>query len=223
MVRIGIVGVGFMGMIHYLAARTAPGGRVTAAVQPRPEEAGRRLARHPRQLRPARRADGPRRRQDATTAFDDLLADPDIDLIDVCIADAPARRHGHRRPEGRQARPGREGDRPDSRRTPTPCWRGRGEVGKLLMVAHVLPFFPEFAFAAEAVRGGRYGKLLGGALQARHLPARLVGRHRRRRQDRRPGRRPAHPRHALHRPDLRRAGAGVLERPGRARTARSTT
>ena len=31
--------------------------------------------------------------------------------------------------------------------------------GKLLMVAHVLPFFPEFAFAAEAVRSGRYGKL----------------------------------------------------------------
>ena len=30
------------------------------------------------------------------------------------------------------------------------------------MVAHVLPFFPEFAFAAEAIRGGTYGKLLGG-------------------------------------------------------------
>ena len=29
------------------------------------------------------------------------------------------------------------------------------------MVAHVLPFFPEFAFAAEAIRGGQYGKLLG--------------------------------------------------------------
>jgi predicted dehydrogenase len=36
------------------------------------------------------------------------------------------------------------------------------KAGKLLMVAHVLPFFPEFAFAAEAIREGRYGKLLGG-------------------------------------------------------------
>ncbi len=36
--------------------------------------------------------------------------------------------------------------------------------GKLLMVAHVLPFFPEFAFAAEAVRSGRYG-----ALRAAHF------------------------------------------------------
>jgi predicted dehydrogenase len=35
-------------------------------------------------------------------------------------------------------------------------------AGKLLMVAHVLPFFPEFAFAASTVRSGEYGKLLGG-------------------------------------------------------------
>jgi predicted dehydrogenase len=34
-------------------------------------------------------------------------------------------------------------------------------AGKLLMVAHVLPFFPEFKFAAEAIRGGKYGKVLG--------------------------------------------------------------
>jgi predicted dehydrogenase len=32
------------------------------------------------------------------------------------------------------------------------------------MVAHVLPFFPEFAFVAEMVRGGSQGKLLGGHL-----------------------------------------------------------
>ena len=37
-------------------------------------------------------------------------------------------------------------------------------AGKLLMVGHVLPFFPEFAFALEAVRSGRHG-----ALQAAHF------------------------------------------------------
>ncbi|MCS7044950.1 MAG: gfo/Idh/MocA family oxidoreductase, partial [Gemmataceae bacterium] len=35
-------------------------------------------------------------------------------------------------------------------------------ANRLLMVAHVLPFFPEFAFAAEAIRSGRHGRLLGG-------------------------------------------------------------
>src|SRR5205807_9745891 len=37
-----------------------------------------------------------------------------------------------------------------------------GRAGKLLMVAHVLPFIPEFAFAAEAIRSKQYGQLVGG-------------------------------------------------------------
>ena len=36
------------------------------------------------------------------------------------------------------------------------------KAGKLLMVAHVLPFFPEFKYAADAIRDGRFGKLLSG-------------------------------------------------------------
>src|SRR5207302_528037 len=35
------------------------------------------------------------------------------------------------------------------------------KTGQLLMVAHVLPFFPEFAYAAEAIRSGRWGRVLG--------------------------------------------------------------
>ncbi len=36
------------------------------------------------------------------------------------------------------------------------------KAGKLLMIGHVLPFFPEYRFAYEAIRGGKYGRLLGG-------------------------------------------------------------
>ena len=35
-------------------------------------------------------------------------------------------------------------------------------AGKQLMIGQVLPFFPEYALAYEAVRGGKYGRLLGG-------------------------------------------------------------
>ena len=34
--------------------------------------------------------------------------------------------------------------------------------GKLMLTAHVLPFFAEFNFALVAARSGKYGKLLGG-------------------------------------------------------------
>ena len=36
-----------------------------------------------------------------------------------------------------------------------------GEAGRTLMVAHVLKFFPEFAFLKQAIDDGRYGRLLG--------------------------------------------------------------
>src|SRR5262249_45420965 len=89
-----------------------------------------------------------------------LLADPDIDLIDVCnpthlhpetaIAALKAGKHVlvekaiALRPEDADA-----------------MLAAAKEAGKLLLVAHVLPFFPEFAYAAEAVRSDKYGRLLG--------------------------------------------------------------
>ena len=36
------------------------------------------------------------------------------------------------------------------------------KANKLLMVAHVLPFFPEFKYAAEVIRTQKFGKLLAG-------------------------------------------------------------
>src|SRR5260370_28923355 len=83
MVRTGIVGIGFMGRIHYLAARKLKGARVTAICSRDPKKrAG--------DWRGIRGNFGP-----AGTHMDlakvkkyaelyDLLADPDIDLIDVC-------------------------------------------------------------------------------------------------------------------------------------------
>jgi predicted dehydrogenase len=36
------------------------------------------------------------------------------------------------------------------------------KAGKLLLIAQVLPFFPEYKFVLAAVKSGKYGKLLGG-------------------------------------------------------------
>jgi predicted dehydrogenase len=93
--------------------------------------------------------------------LDDLLADPDIDLVDVCnpthlhpeTAIAALRAGKHVLVEKAIALQPADADA---------TLAAARSAGKLLMVAHVLPFFPEFAFAAAAARGGRYGKLLGG-------------------------------------------------------------
>src|SRR5690349_15581951 len=83
MVRIGIAGVGFMGMIHYLAAARLRGAGV-AAICTRDKK---KLAGDWRGIRgnfgpPGRQMDlgAVKRYED----FNALLADPQIDLVDVC-------------------------------------------------------------------------------------------------------------------------------------------
>src|SRR3954469_15434472 len=83
MVRIGLAGIGFMGMIHYLAAKRLTGAAVTALHTRDPKK----LAGDWRGIRgnfgpPGEVMDlGPIRRHDR---FEELLADADIDLIDIC-------------------------------------------------------------------------------------------------------------------------------------------
>ena len=37
-----------------------------------------------------------------------------------------------------------------------------GKAGRMLMIGHVLPFFPEYRFAYDAIAGGAYGRIKGG-------------------------------------------------------------
>src|SRR5262245_18969432 len=83
MVRIGIVGVGFMGMIHYLAARHLKGARVAAVCSRDPKK----LAGDWRDIRGNFGPRGEVMDLSALKKYDRLaalLADPDIDLNDVC-------------------------------------------------------------------------------------------------------------------------------------------
>ncbi len=83
MIRIGIVGVGFMGMIHYLAARRLKGARVAAICSRDPKK----LAGDWRSIQGNFGPPGEVMDLSEVKKYDRLealLADPDIDLIDVC-------------------------------------------------------------------------------------------------------------------------------------------
>src|SRR5438105_4642495 len=160
MTRIGIVGVGFMGMIHYLAARTLQGAKVVALCS----RDGKKLAGDWRSIHGNF---GPRgEMMDLSgvkkySTLDDMLADKDIDLIDVCNPT-----HLHPETALKALKAGKhvlveKAIALEARDADAMVATAR-KAGKLLMVAHVLPFFPEFAYAAQAVRGGNHGKLLGG-------------------------------------------------------------
>src|SRR5947207_12271509 len=83
MVGIGIVGVGFMGMIHYRGARNLKGAQVTALCS----RDAKKLAGDWRDIRGNFGPRGEMMDLSGVKKFDRLdkmLADPDIDLIDIC-------------------------------------------------------------------------------------------------------------------------------------------
>ena len=160
MIRIGIVGVGFMGMIHFLASRKLQGAKVVALCS-------RDKAKLDGDWRSIQGNFGPRGQMMELAGIkkyqrlDDLLADKDVDLIDICnptdlhpeTALAALKAGKHVLVEKAIALTTKDADA---------MVAAAQQAGRLLMVAHVLPFVPEFAFAAKAIRSGEYGKLLGG-------------------------------------------------------------
>jgi predicted dehydrogenase len=159
MIRIGLVGIGFMGMIHYLAARKLRGAQVTAICS----HDEKKLA---GDWRGIQGNFGPRGEvMDLSgvkkyARLDDLLADPDIDLIDVCN---PTLLHPETALRALQAGKHVLVEKAIALQPADAdaMLAAAKKAGKLLMVAHVLPFFPEFAYAAEVIRSGRHGRLLG--------------------------------------------------------------
>src|SRR5580700_1601791 len=160
MIHIGIVGIGFMGRIHFLAGQRLRGAKVSAICSRDPKKlAGDWTA--------TRGNFGPEPGKvdlgnvHRYSKFEEMLADPQIDLIDICnttvhheaTAIAALKAGKQVLVEKAIALTPDGGDR---------MLASAREAGKLLMVAHVLPFFPEFAFVAEAVRSKKFGRLLGG-------------------------------------------------------------
>ncbi len=157
MVGIGIAGIGFMGMIHYLAARRVEGAEVVAL-----------CSRDPKKLAgdwtSIQGNFGPRGTQmdlSGISLYNDfaaMLADPKVDLVDLCV---PSDQHGRMAIQALQAGKPVLVEKPIalSIEEADAMTAASREAGKPLMVAHVLPFVPEFAFALAAVRSGRYGSL----------------------------------------------------------------
>lgn len=160
MIKIGIAGLGFMGMIHYLAYQKARGVKVAAICEQDPA----RLAGDWRSIKgnfgpPGQIMDlGDIARY---SQLDALLADPNLDAIDICL---PPSLHASTAIAALRA------GKHVFCEKPIALWPEDAEAmvetarsaGRLLMIGHVLPFFPEYQFAYRAISDGRYGRLLGG-------------------------------------------------------------
>jgi len=160
MINVGIAGIGFMGMIHYLAYQRLGGVKVRAICEQDPD----RLAGDWRRIKGNFGPPGKRMDLDGIARYsnlDDLVADPSLDVIDVCL---PPCLHA---PTTLQAlRSGKHVfcEKPIALTTADAdqMVAAARRAGKMLMIGHVLPFFPEYRFAYRAIASGKHGKLLGG-------------------------------------------------------------
>ncbi len=160
MVSIGIVGLGFMGMIHYLAYQRLKGVKVRAICEQDPVRRGG-------DWRSIKGNFGPPGEQMDLTGvaqyaeLDAMLADGSLDLIDICL---PTAQHAPAACRALAAGKHVFCEKPIAL-TPAAASEmvaASKAAGRLLMIGHVLPFFPEYRYAYEAIKGGKYGRMLGG-------------------------------------------------------------
>lgn len=133
--RLAVVGFGFMGGVHAKAISSVPDVELAGIVSGRADVAGKRYA-----------------------SLDDALADPEIDAVDLCLptdlhesaAIAALRRGKHVLVEKPMAL------------TVESCHRMIAEAeraARILMVAHVLRFFPAYRALQSAIDGGELGEI----------------------------------------------------------------
>ena len=160
MLRIGIAGIGFMGMIHYLAARRAAGVKVVAIQS-------RDATKNGGDWRGIRGNFGPPGAVmdlagvHCHETFEQLLSDPEVDLVDLTV---PTPQHEFLAIEALKAGKHVLVEKPIALDVAAAerMIAAAKQHRRLLMVAHVLPCFPEYRFALEAAVSLRYGKLLAG-------------------------------------------------------------
>jgi predicted dehydrogenase len=160
MVRVGLIGIGFMGWIHFLAYRRSTKAQLVAFASQDPKKrAG--------DWRGIQGNFGPPGEQisvEDLQVFDSLEAmvkSPDIDAIDICL---PPHLHAS------AAILAMEHDKDVFIEKPLAltiddCQRVQHtaqRLGRLALVAHVLPYMGPFAYATELVQSGRFGRPVGG-------------------------------------------------------------
>jgi predicted dehydrogenase len=163
MIRVGLVGIGFMGWIHYLAYRKAKGVKL-AAICSRDDK---KLAGDWRDIQgnfgpPGEQVD--LKGIGAYSEYKQLLADPDIDLVDLCL---PPNLHVSATLAALNAGKHVFVEKPMAL-TAADCdkmVKAAEKAGKHIFVGHVLPLLPEYAVARKLATSGKYGKLLGGHFQ----------------------------------------------------------
>jgi predicted dehydrogenase len=149
-----------MGMIHYLAYQRLRGVKVRAICEQDPVRRGG-------DWRTIKGNFGPPGEQMDLSGvaqyadLDAMLADPELDLIDICL---PTALHAPAAIKALAAGKHVLCEKPIALKPADGIAMvdAADKAGRMLMIGHVLPLYPEYRFAYEAIASGTYGQIKGG-------------------------------------------------------------
>ncbi len=160
MVRVGLVGIGFMGWIHYLAYKRSKRATLAAFCSREPaKRAGDWTGIKGNFGPPGEKIDVSAMK--VYESIEPMLADPTIDLIDICL---PPHLHADVACQALKAGKHVFCEKPLGLNT-AECdqiMQAAAEANRQVMVAQVLPYMGEFQYAYLSAVEGRLGKPVGG-------------------------------------------------------------
>ncbi len=159
--KVGIVGIGFMGWMHWLAYQRIEQAQITAICT----RSEKKLS---GDWTGIKGNFGPQGEQvdlsgiSCHAQLDDILADPEVEMIDICL---PPNMHREVAEKALAAGKHVLCEKPMALNADdcVAMVQSAEKAERQLLIAQVLPFFPEYRYALDAIRSERYGKLLGGS------------------------------------------------------------
>ncbi len=160
MINAAIVGVGFMGWIHYLAYQRSKHARLAAFCSRDPKKRSGDWTGIQGNFGPPGEkisVDGLR----VYETLDEILADPGVDLVDICL---PPKLHVEAACEALQAGKHVLCEKPLGLTTQDcdQILAAAAEANRQVLVAQVLPYMGEFQFAYDQARQATYGRPIRG-------------------------------------------------------------
>lgn len=159
MVKVGIIGMGFMGMTHFRAWQKIATAEVVMICEARPLPADGDLSKIGGNLGTGEGLKIDFKKTKVVQKTEELLSNPEIDLVDICL---PTMAHKDVSIAALKAGKNVVCEKPLARTyaQTQEMLKVAEESGKILMPAQVVRFWPEWAFLKRIIADGRYGKVV---------------------------------------------------------------
>jgi predicted dehydrogenase len=159
MVKVGIVGMGFMGMTHFRAWQKIANAKVSMICEARPLPEDGDLSKISGNLGTGEGLKIDYTQTKVVAKIEDMLANQEIDLVDVCL---PTIAHKDVCIAALKAGKNVVCEKPMARTfaQTKEMIQAAEESGKILMPAQCVRFWPEWSYLKYLIEDGRYGKVV---------------------------------------------------------------